>query len=53
MSQTQNNYRKREEVNVENFVIVTPVHPKVSPRNWTIYVPKDTEKCGYLDPPTW
>ena len=34
---------------MENFVIVTPTHPEVPPRNWAIHVPKDTEKCGDLD----
>ncbi len=43
---------KREDLIVKNFVIVTPVHPEVPPRNWAIHVPKDTEKCGDLDPPT-
>ena len=37
---------------MKNFVIVTPVHPEVPPRNWANYDPKDTEKCGDLDPPT-
>jgi hypothetical protein len=29
-------------------------HPEVPPRNWAqaIHAPKDTEKCGDLDPPT-
>ncbi len=36
----------------KNFVIVTPDHPEVPPRNWAIHDPKDTEKCGDLDPPT-
>ena len=51
-SQTQNSHRKREDLIVKNFVIVTPVHPEVPPRNWTINDPKDTEECGDLDPPT-
>jgi hypothetical protein len=42
----------REDLIVKNFVIVTPAHPEVPPRNWTIHAPKDTEKCGDLDPPT-
>ena len=41
-----------EDLIVENFVIVTPAHPEVPPRNWAIHVPKDIEKCGDLDPPT-
>ncbi len=49
LSQTQNSHRKRGDLIVENFVIVTPVHPEVPPRNWAIHVPKDMEKCGDLD----
>ena len=41
-----------EDLIVENFVIVTPAHPEIPPRNWAIHVPKDTEKYGDLDPPT-
>ena len=37
---------------VKNFVIVTPAHPEIPSRNWTIHAPKDMEKCGDLDPPT-
>ena len=52
LSQTQNRHRKREDLIVKNFVIVTPAHPEVPPKNWAIHAPKDTEKCGDLDPPT-
>jgi hypothetical protein len=39
---------------VKKFVIVTPVHPEVPPRNWGIHVPKasDMEKCGDLERPS-
>ena len=37
---------------MKNFVIVTPAHPEVLPRNWAIHAPKDTKKCGDRDPPT-
>ena len=37
---------------MKNFVIVTPVHPEVPSRNWSIHTPKDMGKCGNLDPPT-
>ena len=43
---------EKRDLIVKNFVIVTPVHPEVPPRNWVIHAPKDTEKCGDLDPPT-
>jgi hypothetical protein len=36
----------------KNFVIVTPAHPEVTPRNWTTHALKDMGKCGDLDPPT-
>jgi hypothetical protein len=36
--------RKRGDLIVKNFLIVTPAHPEVTPRNWVIHVPKDLEK---------
>jgi hypothetical protein len=45
-------YRKRGDFIVKNFVIVTPAHLEVPPRNWAIHAPKDMEKCGDLDPPS-
>jgi hypothetical protein len=45
-------YRKRGDLILKNFVIVTPDHPEVTPRNWAIHGPKDMEKCANLDPPT-
>jgi hypothetical protein len=42
-------YRKRGDFIVKNFVIVTPAHPQVPPRNWAIHAPKDMGKCGDLD----
>ena len=44
--------RKRGDSIVKNFMIVTPAHPEVTPRNWTTHALKDMEKCGDLDPPT-
>jgi hypothetical protein len=44
-------YRKTGDFIVKNFVIVTPAHPEVPPRNWAIHSPKDMGKCGDLDPP--
>ena len=45
-------YRKKGDLIVKIFVIVTPAHPEVPTRNWAIHAPKDKEKCGDLDPPT-
>jgi hypothetical protein len=44
-------HRKRGDLLVQNFVIVTPAHPEVPSRNWDIPVLKNMEKCGDLDPP--
>jgi hypothetical protein len=34
-----------QKTNEKNFVIVTPVHPEVTPRNWTtmLRLPRDME----------
>ena len=34
---------------MKNFVIVTPVHPEVPPRNWAIHASKDMEKLTLLE----
>ena len=44
--------RKKGDSIVKNFVIVTPAHLEVTPRNGAIHAPKDMEKSGDLDPPT-
>jgi hypothetical protein len=44
---------EKRDLFVKNFVIVTPTHPEVPSRNWSIHDPKDMEKCGDLDPPTF
>ncbi len=41
-----NYHRKREDLIVKNFVIVTPAHAEVPSRNWSIHAPKDTENFG-------
>ena len=42
---SEQSYRKRSDLIVKSFVIITPAHPEVTPRNWSIYAPKDMEKC--------